>query len=242
MPTVTVSGAAQVTIDANLKFAGQWRQSGGVLAIEHGRTLSFSGGGSSFLGLLTRTGAPTGKGAGHLDFTNTAVSFDYFNGATISGLVVDDLAATFQVGAAGATIASGASLTFGGGAAGILGLTGSDGLTNNGYLLGAGRIGEGQMGLVNNGAHLPGPRRAGRPDHRHRDQRGTQHKRHHRRQHQWGHGGFEPGQQRPVDRSAGGIHPGRLTVSDGTRTARIALTGDYLSATVVSAPRSGSGG
>ncbi len=151
VPRVAVSGAAQITVATNLKFGGIWDQSGGTLTMQHAKTMTFSGGGSSFSGLLTVSGV----GIADLIFATVSPSTDTLNGVTIDRLRVNLSNTNLQVGAGGATIASSSSLDFDGVGAGIGGLAASDVLTNLGGLLGSGSIGRGQMGLINNGQSIP---------------------------------------------------------------------------------------
>jgi len=148
VPTVYVSGAAQVTMMGNLTFKGVWDQTGGTLTVEHARTLTFAGSGSTFTGELT----DVGKGIADVLFSPTAAAAgDTLNGVTINALRVNAANTTFTVGSGGATITATASLDFDTTSTGITGAAASDILNLKGGIFGDGSIGEGQMGLIVHG-------------------------------------------------------------------------------------------
>jgi fibronectin-binding autotransporter adhesin len=131
VPTVDVSGAAEVNVAANLAFARTWDQTGGTLSVDKGKTFTFKGSGSSFSGLLTGSG-----GVGNIAFAPAAPGTDAFNGVTIGELTVDVSGASLVVGAAGATIASTGTVRFEGASAGSFG--GANTLANAGVIESAG--------------------------------------------------------------------------------------------------------
>jgi len=126
-PTVDVSGATQVNMEASLTFAHTWDQTGGTLSVDNGDTFTLKGFGSTFSGLLTGSG-----GGGTIAFALASPGTETLNGVTISGLTVDISGASLVVGAAGATIASTGTVRFQGASAGSFG--GADTLTNAGLI------------------------------------------------------------------------------------------------------------
>lgn len=149
VPTVDVSGTATVAVASNLKFKGQWEQTAGTLAVDKGDTLTLGGSGSTFSGALT--GAGSSKRAAQLDFNATSAAVDTLNGVTISALNVSVVDTTLKVGASGATVALSGTVTFNGAGSGITAASASDILTNGGIIYSDSALGEGQLGLMNNG-------------------------------------------------------------------------------------------
>ena len=148
--------ATTATVGASsLDYAGVWTQKGGTLSVSTGDRVNFSGTGDAFEGTLS--------GAGTVAFVGGADSFTgahltaatlVVNGAaaTLSGSL--DLSGTMSVTSDDLVIAGvGASLA-GGGALVLTNLAtnkvSGGTLTNvNDYIKGAGQLGDGSMGLIN---------------------------------------------------------------------------------------------
>ena len=150
-PTVDVSGAAQVTVASNLKFAGDWDQTAGTLTVQHARSMTFTGSGSSFSGLLT----DSGPGIADILFEPIAsAATETLNGVTINALRVNAANTTFTRGIRwGDDHHRDRKPGFRHHEFGHHRAPGSSNiLTVNGGIAGDGSVGEGQMGLVNNEA------------------------------------------------------------------------------------------
>jgi hypothetical protein len=68
VPTVEVTAGSQVTMATSLTVKGVWDQTGGALTVDHAKTLTFTGSGSTFAGTLTEAG----KGIADVVFAPTA--------------------------------------------------------------------------------------------------------------------------------------------------------------------------
>jgi len=153
---VTQSGASTASFDAaSLTYAGVWSQSSGTLSVASGDRVNFSGEGDSFSGTLAGTGTIAFIGgadtftSADLTATNLVV-----NGPTVTLGGALDLSGTMSVTTDDMIIASGGASLVGDGS-----LIFSDLATNkvsggtltnvNDFIKGAGSLGDGSMGLVN---------------------------------------------------------------------------------------------
>jgi hypothetical protein len=143
VPTVELSGAADVVVGTNLSFAHKWDQTAGTLTVDAGKTFTLTGGGSSFSGLVTGAG----RGQATVDFDLARGGTETFNGVTISGVDLQLADTKISVGAAGVTISSTAVLDFDGSGAG---LTGTGTVMNTGMIEATAASGATIAGVVDN--------------------------------------------------------------------------------------------
>jgi len=155
---VTISGAAKVTANASLAYAGKWTQSAGVLTVAAGDAMTFTGPANSFAGSLAGAGTVAFT-AGADTLAGTILTAAHVNAAgatvTLSGAIANASVVTVSGGQV-VVAAGGAGLTGTGhvlisdsAANRIIGATAAATLSVGQLLEGAGKLGGGLMTLDN---------------------------------------------------------------------------------------------
>jgi hypothetical protein len=154
---VAVSGAAtQVKVNADISDARVWDQTGGVVTVEAGDQLTFSGAGDSFSGTFTG-GGTVDLSAGRdtlSDLTISTASIAVGKAdVTLTGAIALETvmsAPVLIIAAAGATLSGGGTLTLADDATSkIVGAAAGARLANDDTIRAAGRLGNGLLTLAN---------------------------------------------------------------------------------------------
>jgi len=154
---VTMSGNAATATFAtsNLAYAGLWTQTGGTVSASARDRVNFTGAGDVFSGTIGGAGtvAFTG-GADTLDDVHVTAFNPVINGATVTLNGAIGLSGVMSVSTKDLIIAAGGASLGGGGALVLSNLStnkvSGGTLTNvNDYIKGAGALGDGSMGLIN---------------------------------------------------------------------------------------------
>ena len=153
--TETGNGASATFETSNLVYAGVWSQTAGALSAASGDRVNFTGAGDSFTGTLAGAGTIAFIGGSDtLDGVHVTAFNPVINGATVTLNGVIGISGVMSVSTTDLVIAAGGASLGGGGDLVLSDLAtnkvSGGTLTNvNDYIKGAGALGDGSMGLIN---------------------------------------------------------------------------------------------